>query len=79
MPTNMRLLHANTRQLKEFNGDEIIPPYAILSHTWGRTEDEVAHRDMSSPSASQIPGYSKINYCCEQAIQDGLEWTWVDT
>lgn len=25
------------------------------------------------------PGFTKIQYCCEQAIQDQLDWAWVDT
>ena len=73
----MRLLHSKTRVLQEFVGDENVPPYAILSHTWG--EDEVAYQDMTNLGGAQKAGYSKIKYCCDQAVQDNIEWTWVDT
>jgi hypothetical protein len=33
----MRLLNVSSREVEEFQGNEI-PPYAILSHTWGREE-----------------------------------------
>jgi hypothetical protein len=39
----MRLLHAATGKMKNFIDDDDIPPYAILSHTWG--DDEVTFQD----------------------------------
>jgi hypothetical protein len=39
----MRLLHSETLEFKEFNSDNV-PPYAILSHTWG--VDEVNYQEM---------------------------------
>lgn len=38
----MRLLHSTTFEFKVFN-DEELPPYAILSHTWG--DEEVSYQD----------------------------------
>lgn len=74
----MRLLNAQTRRLSEFMGGDGIPPYAILSHTWGR--DEVTYQDIESlDSGLAKEGYTKIKYCCDQAIKDGLYWAWVDT
>ncbi|KAH6868034.1 heterokaryon incompatibility protein-domain-containing protein [Alternaria rosae] len=72
----MRLLNVNTRQLEEFFGDAI-PPYAILSHTWGN--EEVILQDLSREGHQQKQGYAKIEGCCQQAIKDGLAWVWVDT
>ncbi|KAI0458483.1 HET-domain-containing protein [Xylaria acuta] len=72
----MHLLNVYTRQLQEFIGDRI-PPYAILSHTWG--EDEVLFQDLSTPGHKKKPGYQKIEGCCQQAILDGFEFVWVDT
>ncbi|KAI0447192.1 HET-domain-containing protein [Xylaria telfairii] len=72
----MHLLNAHTRQLQEFIGDNI-PPYAILSHTWG--EDEVLFQDLSSPGHKKKLGYKKIRGCCEQAIRDDFDFVWVDT
>jgi len=72
----MRLLNVNTRQLEEFFGDAI-PPYAILSHTWG--QEEVLLQDLARKGHQQKQGYAKIEGCCQQAIKDGLSWVWVDT
>ncbi|KAF5500358.1 Vegetative incompatibility protein HET-E-1 [Colletotrichum siamense] len=50
----MRLLDARTLRVLEFNNDAI-PPYAILSHTWG--EEEITYQDLN-PQLDQI--YSQI-------------------
>jgi hypothetical protein len=66
--------------MASFTADEDIPPYAILSHTWG--EEEVSLQDWKAMSSFDINlkrGYSKIKRCCEQAQHDDLEWAWVDT
>ncbi|KAK8851754.1 HET-like protein [Apiospora arundinis] len=42
----MRLIHATTLELREFMPPEV-PPYTILSHTWG--DEEVSFQDMASP------------------------------
>jgi hypothetical protein len=74
----MRLINVETYQLSEFFGDDI-PPYAILSHRWGR--DEVNFEQMSSSlaAAEQMRGFQKIMYCAAQTKYDGLDWCWVDT
>jgi hypothetical protein len=79
----MRLLNAVTNEIVEFIADDDIPPYAILSHTWGK--EEVTFQDMCPlPGLPKIdmtwkPGYVKIKHCCRQARQDGLEWIWIDS
>lgn len=75
----MRLLNAITRQLEEFVAEGEIPRYAILSHTWGKVTDEVKLQDLSEPNAKEKSGYGKIDYCCKQALEDDIEWVWVDT
>jgi hypothetical protein len=72
----MRLLHSKTLELKEFIGQDI-PPYAILSHTWG--DEELSFQDIQRPEAREKKGYNKIRLCCDQASQDGFEYAWVDT
>ncbi|KAI1755813.1 HET-domain-containing protein [Xylaria castorea] len=72
----MHLLNVHTKQLQEFTGNRI-PPYAILSHTWG--EDEVLFQDLSTPGYKEKLGYKKIEGCCQEAILDGFEFMWVDT
>lgn len=56
-----------------------IPPYAILSHTWGADEDEVNFRDLVDGTGHTKPGYRKIRFCAKQAAQHGLQHFWVDT
>ncbi|KAI0412733.1 heterokaryon incompatibility protein-domain-containing protein [Xylaria grammica] len=72
----MRLVNALTYQIHEFL-DHSVEDYAILSHTWD--EEECTLRDMSGPDVELQKGYTKINFCCEQTITDGLNWVWVDT
>ena len=56
-----------------------IPPYAILSHTWGADKDEVTFDDVRKGAGNSKVGYSKIQFCGEQARKDGLKYCWVDT
>jgi hypothetical protein len=76
----MRLLNTATLNLHEFIGDKI-PPYAILSHTWG--EEEVSLQEMQSREATGIDiqkaGYQKIKKCCKTSATDGYEYVWIDT
>lgn len=80
----MRLLHVQTFALHTYYGDDI-PPYAIMSHTWLRENEEVTFASISSPSNSvpsswrDIPGAQKIIYMCKQAANDGLDYAWIDT
>ncbi|RMZ09683.1 hypothetical protein D0860_04139 [Hortaea werneckii] len=74
----MLLLNARTYALKFFHTAKSAPPYAILSHTW--EDDEVLFKDMDDlESAKAKSGWQKIEYICRQALEDGLEWAWVDT
>jgi hypothetical protein len=83
----MRLINASSLQLEAFN-DSSTPPYAVLSHTWG--DSEITYAELHSSTTSlftartlaQIkskPRYYKITKCCSQALQDGLQYVWVDT
>ncbi|KAM0549150.1 hypothetical protein ACHAPJ_009605 [Fusarium lateritium] len=72
----MRLLNVASLTLQEFNGRQV-PPYAILSHTWG--EGEVLFSDIGTPAAASKQGYSKVTGCCKKVAQDGFEWVWIDT
>ncbi|KAK8084864.1 hypothetical protein PG997_006135 [Apiospora hydei] len=56
-----------------------IPPYAVLSHTWGGLSDEVLLQDIRAGYHEHKPGYRKILFCGAQARRDGLEYFWVDT
>jgi hypothetical protein len=73
----MRLLNTSTELLEEFI-DTSIPPYAILSHTWG--DGEVSLKDMiRDPACKSKLGYTKISMTCQLAQEDGLQYAWIDT
>lgn len=63
---------------KDLIGDDPIPPYAILSHTWGKDDEEVTFEDMANGTEDK-PGYEKIRFCGKQSSQDGLQHFWIDT
>jgi hypothetical protein len=56
-----------------------VPPYAILSHTWGL--DEIVFADLAKKPGDwqSKQGFEKIEFCALQAKQDGLRYFWVDT
>jgi hypothetical protein len=62
---------------KDFIHD--IPPYAILSHTWGADTEEVTFEDLTDGTSKSKAGYNKIRFCGEQARCDDLQYIWVDT
>jgi hypothetical protein len=74
----MLLLDVSTYKLHEFHGAKI-PPYAILSHTWG--DDEVTFRDIDERPQEALlkAGFKKISGCCTRAKADGYQWAWVDS
>jgi hypothetical protein len=73
----MRLLECNDGEfsLAEFFSDDS-PEYAILSHTWGA--EEVTFKDLMYGLGKSKAGYSKIQFCAEQARRNGLQYFWVD-
>ncbi|KAK4159888.1 heterokaryon incompatibility protein-domain-containing protein [Cladorrhinum sp. PSN259] len=74
----MRLLRTDTLELVEFQGR--VPPYVILSHTWG--PEEVSFQDLSLLGKSALKkkaGYDKIVGCCARAVEDGYQYVWIDT
>jgi hypothetical protein len=71
----MHLLNTTTLKLEYFI--KAIPPYAILSHTWG--DEEVTFDDIDKPHAARMKGYQKILKSSAQALEDGFAWIWIDT
>lgn len=59
--------------------DYSIPRYAILSHTWGADSEEVSFKDFMEGSEKNKAGYRKIEFCRKQAVEDGLQYFWIDT
>jgi hypothetical protein len=77
----MRLLQLKdngTVSLTEYFGENI-PPYAILSHTWGQDHEEVTFKDLTEGTGEGKDGYRKLIFCGKQAAKDGLLYFWVDT
>jgi hypothetical protein len=75
----MRLLHfdhSGSLTSTDFIG-KTIPPYAILSHTWGG--DEFLFEHLVNNAGESNAGYDKIRFCGEQATRDNLQYFWVDT
>ncbi|KAH8590736.1 heterokaryon incompatibility protein-domain-containing protein [Bisporella sp. PMI_857] len=56
-----------------------LPPYAILSHTWGGEDDEVNFQEIIEKTGKNKPGYQKVVFCGKQARTDRLYYFWVDT
>ena len=76
------LLRSDTGEFsltRDLVGNDIIPPYAILSHTWGADDEEVTFEDLTNGAGTDKPGYEKIRFCGEQARQDDLQYFWIDT
>jgi hypothetical protein len=78
----MRLLHyTNSNEFaltKDLVGDDKIPPYAILSHTWDEGQ-EVTFDDLMKNSGKNKTGYDKLRFCASQAERDNLHHFWIDT
>ncbi|GLA96992.1 hypothetical protein AtubIFM57143_004475 [Aspergillus tubingensis] len=77
----MRLLNTCLSDTGDFLIQEFfdyeLPPYAILSHTWG--EEEVTYQEINAVSAKEKSGYKKIIQCCSVARADGYKYVWIDT
>ena len=77
----MRLVHFNSSgdsfSLTEFVN--AIPPYGILSQTWGSDSDEVTYKELVEDTGSGKAGYRKLKFCGDQAKKDQLQYFWVDT
>ena len=76
----MRLLHSDALGklvLTDFR-DKTIPPYAILSHRW--SDSEILLEDIASGAyKDKQEGYRKLEFCAKQAVQDNLQYFWIDT
>jgi len=74
---SMRLINTTSIRLEEFN-EAHLPPYAILSHTWGT--EEVAFQEIQMDKAPiWKSGYQKIVETCRLAVEDNISYAWVDT
>lgn len=77
-PRVMRLLNARTLRLESFVGQA--PRYAILSHRWG--EAELLFQDAVCdgwPDRIASHGADKVKRACARAVEDRLDYIWIDT
>lgn len=62
----MRLLERNSAGKfilsKNFIDDDEVPPYAILSHTWGADAEEVTFEDLTNGTGQDKAGYEKLRF-----------------
>ncbi len=72
----MRLLNTIDRKLEEF-GDNDIPPYAILSHTWRKIE--ITFQDIEGGDVEQKEEYEKVGKTCSIAADHGFDYVWIGT
>ena len=77
----MRLLKIETGDdfsLVELKSDEM-QPYAVLSHVWGKPDQEGTFRDIMDKTGKQKVSFDKISFCAKQAEEDKIQYFWVDT
>jgi hypothetical protein len=74
----LRLKHDGEFSLAEYVG-KYVPPYAILSHTWGADHEEVTFKDLIDGTGRNKAGYYKLTFCAKRAAHDRLQFFWVDT
>ena len=70
----MRLINTSSFEMCEFIGSNI-PPYAIVSHTWGG--DEVTYQAYAKRHSKA--GNEKIDKCCALASLADISYLWIDT
>ena len=82
----MRLIDAARLELCSFMDESQLPSYAILSHTWGGDEVTLeqfknlhSRDEHGSHSVKDGHGFWKITKACQQALDDGIAYVWVDT
>jgi hypothetical protein len=59
--------------------DSDMPPYAVLSHTWGADGEEFLFKDLMEGTGKTKIGYGKVEFCGKKAASDDLKHFWVDT
>ncbi|KAG5921176.1 hypothetical protein E4U42_005941, partial [Claviceps africana] len=86
----MWLINTATLTLELFHGRDV-PPYAILSHTWGPEEVSFqefqqqqhpgrdTHAQDEPRGGGNKAGHGKIAATCARARRDGWPYAWVDT
>ena len=64
-------------KLSTFNNNNI-PPYVILSHIQ-LEEEEVVYNKLVASQGKNKASYAKLCFCRERAVNNSLNYFWVDT
>lgn len=79
----MRLLHCRpdgtVQHTNKYCNEHDVPPYVILSHTWGSDQQEVLYSDIAEGHGQSKEGYQKILFCVRRTHKDDLRHVWIDT
>jgi hypothetical protein len=74
----MHFINARTLKLEVFSGEP--PPYAILSHKCLSEAEEVVLGEFHDEALrKKKAGFRKSEWTCQRALEDGVEFAWVDT
>ncbi|KAM7220135.1 hypothetical protein V8F06_004463 [Rhypophila decipiens] len=74
----MRLVNVESLRLELFYGDPT-EPYAVLSHTWGKEDEELSFQNMHRLEEQDTARRAKLDGTCAQARKDGFKYVWIDT
>lgn len=79
----MRFLNTRTFEFEQIPDSELHLEdnrYAILSHRWGASEDEVSFEDVRlSIDFSNKKGFKKLEGFCKEASSANCRYGWIDT
>lgn len=70
----MWLIDSVSFLLKEFNESQL-PPYAVLSHTWGK--EEVSFAELRARDLVGGVGWEKVRETCRLARNEGFQYAWI--
>jgi hypothetical protein len=56
-----------------------VPPYAILSHTWESSSQELTFQDLKHGTGTEKYGYRKLTFSAHRTLLDGLQYFWIDS
>ncbi|KAK5676259.1 hypothetical protein LTS10_011071 [Elasticomyces elasticus] len=76
----MRLLNTSTFTLEYYEDDNLVPEYAIFSHKWYASGEELILLDFqTSGNAPHKKGFTKVQGLCAIAAAKGHRFVWVDS
>ncbi|KAK3647674.1 hypothetical protein LTR56_007903 [Elasticomyces elasticus] len=71
----MRLLNTTTFELAHYEDEHLLPKYAIFSHKWYPSGEEVTFSDFQTPgNAPHKKGFAKLESLCAVVAAKGHRW-----